>query len=74
MKGFKVSRNKVLRNAYEALRYCQDECPDFKLGCAAECKIRKHFKIPPHGEKYPKQTPNSRYMATIIKPRLKPAS
>jgi len=44
---------KFLKNASEALNYCLMECRDFKDGCAVDCKIRKHFKIPPHGDKYP---------------------
>jgi len=41
------------RNAKDAVYYCTQECPDFHDGCAVDCKIRKHFKIPPHGNKYP---------------------
>ena len=43
----------ILENPQQALFYCLRYCPDHKEGCAIECKIRKHFKIPPHGEKYP---------------------
>jgi len=43
----------ILENPQQALYYCLNFCPHFQEGCAIECKIRKHFKIPPHGEKYP---------------------
>ncbi len=41
------------RNAKDAIYYCTQECPEHKLGCAVDCELRKHFKIPPHGNKYP---------------------
>ena len=43
----------ILNNPQQALFYCLNYCPRFENGCAKECKIRKHFKIPPHGRKYP---------------------
>ena len=43
----------ILENPQQALYYCLNFCPRLQFGCAKNCKIRKHFKIPPHGEKYP---------------------
>jgi hypothetical protein len=32
-------------------RYCK-VCPQFRIGCAVSCELRKHLKIPPHGSQY----------------------
>lgn len=45
----KISKTRVLHNRKEAIYYCTQECPDYKLGCAVDCKLRKRFKIPSHG-------------------------
>jgi hypothetical protein len=52
MTALKLGNGHVLKTAKEALQYC-DDCPYQKNGCAKNCKIRRHFKIPPHGDFYP---------------------
>ena len=47
------SDSRLIRTKSEALNYCLLECPKRNtLGCAFKCKIRKQWKIPPHGDKY----------------------
>ena len=47
------SDSRLIRTKSEALNYCLLECPKRNtLGCAFECKIRKQWGIPPHGDKY----------------------
>ena len=48
-----ISKTRVLKDSKDALHYCLFECPNHHLGCAVDCPIRKKFKIPPHGTKYP---------------------
>lgn len=55
---FVASTNRKLQDAEDALHYCLHECPNQKFGCAKDCSIRKRFKIPPHGSKYPKVKEN----------------
>ena len=43
----------VLETPEQALYYCLNYCPRLSYGCAKTCEIRRHFKIPPHGPKYP---------------------
>jgi hypothetical protein len=45
----------TFKNANEALAYCLRFCPHFRKGCAVDCEIRKYWKIPPHGPKYPEE-------------------
>jgi len=42
------------KDSYEALKYCIFECKEFSLGCSLNCELRKKYKIPPHGPKYPR--------------------
>jgi hypothetical protein len=42
-----------VKTACDASRWCALYCQDSKLGCAIDCKLRIHFKIPPHGDKFP---------------------
>jgi hypothetical protein len=44
---FRIGRRFIL-SSEEAERYCQRECLDEKLGCAVDCRLRKHFGLPPH--------------------------
>ena len=46
-----VSRH--VKSAKDAVRYCTLYCAERGLGCALTCKLRKHFKIPPFGDKWP---------------------
>jgi hypothetical protein len=32
--------------------FCFGQCQCFKLGCAAQCEIRKRLGIPPFGKSY----------------------
>jgi hypothetical protein len=32
--------------------FCFGQCRDFKLGCAAQCEIRKKLEIPPFSKSY----------------------
>lgn len=54
MTRMRVSETRIIRSPEDALHYCLFECPHQHLGCAYSCKIRQRFKIPPHGNKYPK--------------------
>jgi len=42
----------VFRAKCEAFRFCLQRCRLETLGCAIDCPLRKHFKIPPHGDSY----------------------
>jgi len=42
----------------EALDFCINRCPRSGFGCAVDCELRKRFKIPPYGTKYPIAEPN----------------
>jgi hypothetical protein len=44
----------TFKTAEEAMRFCLHECPYKKPGCALDCPIRKAFRIPPFGAKYPR--------------------
>lgn len=55
LKGFRVKDTKGIRTRKQAIYFCTQKCPNFKLGCAVDCVLRKRFKIPPHGSKYPKE-------------------
>jgi len=46
---------RIFQDEREALGYCLRYCQQFKNGCALDCQIRKHWKIPPHGNKYPQE-------------------
>jgi len=52
-RGLRVSEDRYLHDATDALNYCILECGKHKLSCAVDCAIRKYFKIPPHGPVYP---------------------
>jgi hypothetical protein len=43
-----------IRNKAQALNYCLLVCRKSltTLGCAVDCKIRKKWHIPPHGDHY----------------------
>jgi len=53
--GVRISKATYLRTAEDAMHYCLLECQKQKFGCAVGCEIRIHWKIPPHGSRYPKQ-------------------
>jgi len=54
-KGFTIEAIREIKNRKDAIRYCTQECPKHELGCAVDCELRKRFKIPPHGDKYPEE-------------------
>ena len=33
-------------------RFCRKLCPNFKTGCANQCKLREQLGIPPFGKTY----------------------
>jgi len=45
-------QGRVFRTKREAFRFCLESCRLETLGCALDCPLRRHFKIPPHGEAY----------------------
>lgn len=47
-----VENHRFIKNALDAVHYCYFECGNQRLGCANDCQIRIHFKIPPHGDKW----------------------
>ena len=48
-----------VKTALDALRWCSLYCPHIRsmelgeTGCALTCELRRHFGIPPHGDKFP---------------------
>jgi len=42
----------VFRGKCEALSFCLQRCRLEALGCAVDCPLRRHFRIPPHGDSY----------------------
>jgi hypothetical protein len=57
VRGLRASNTRFLRDSLDAMHYCTVECPNRRLGCAVDCKVRKHFEIPPHGLHYPNSEP-----------------
>jgi len=57
VRGLRVSDTRFLKNRKDAMHYCTVECHNRRLGCAVDCKVRKHFEIPPHGSHYPNSEP-----------------
>ena len=53
IRDLEKSLRRKLKTAADALNYCLQQCPNHTLGCAKDCKIRRLFRIPPHGAKYP---------------------
>jgi len=45
-------KGRVFRTKAEALKFCMRDCGAEDLGCAVNCPLRRHFRIPPHGESY----------------------
>jgi len=54
---FKITGSRIIKNGADAIHYCTMECPDQKLGCAVDCKLRRHFHVPPHGSRWPETEP-----------------
>ncbi len=42
-----------VKSSKEALDWCLHNCPRHEQTCAANCDLRKKWKIPPHGKRYP---------------------
>jgi len=51
--GLRINNQVVLRDACDAVYYCSVECSVRVLGCAVDCRVRKYFGLPPHGNKWP---------------------